>query len=215
MKYIMPGASRWFQVHGQQPFGTLKKKMTLRKFYLWTSTETEPEDFRDILKYLFYEAEANAFDTQVLQKTFADVGLWPWNPDRMMKNCQENCPVVPPLNESRLVKKLLNIIVDIDKEEQLGMQQMLSEMKEEQVVFQEEAVAKTVFEQQLAKNLFGWKKKKNALRGGKTINMSRKKPVNPALYPKSGRGRPRKNIQVNSGDAKKKMIFHSNSILNL
>lgn len=31
MKYIMPGASRWFQVHGQQPFGTLKKKNDTEK----------------------------------------------------------------------------------------------------------------------------------------------------------------------------------------
>ena len=104
MKNIMPGTSHWFQVHDQQPFGALKKKMTDKKFELWTSTKTAVEDEATLLTCLFYQAEADAFECDVLRKTFADVGLWPWNPHKIYQNCQENCPVEPSLNESLLVR---------------------------------------------------------------------------------------------------------------
>ena len=44
IKNIMPGTSHWFQVHDQQPFGALKKKMADQKFELWTSIKTTVED---------------------------------------------------------------------------------------------------------------------------------------------------------------------------
>ena len=81
MHNIMPGTSHWFQVHDQQPFGALKKKMSQKKYELWTSTATPPEDGKNLLMCLFYQAEEDAFETKVVRKTFSDVGLWPWKPE--------------------------------------------------------------------------------------------------------------------------------------
>ena len=132
MKNIMPGTSHWFQVHDQQPFGALKKKMTDKKFEFWMSTKTTVEDEASLLTCLFYQAEADAFECDVLRKKFADVGLWSWNPDKILQNCQENCPVDDGLNESQLVRKLLMIIKSIDEEKERRIQRMLDELKEEQ-----------------------------------------------------------------------------------
>ena len=35
---------------------------------------------------------------EVTLKSFADVGLWPWNPDRIRELCQKHCP--PPSQPS-------------------------------------------------------------------------------------------------------------------
>ena len=88
--FIMPGTSHWFQVHDQQPFGALKRKKTQERFRFWTSTVATPQDSVDLLSGLFYQAETNAFEASVLRKTFAHVGLWPWNPLLILQNCQEN-----------------------------------------------------------------------------------------------------------------------------
>jgi len=104
--------------------------------------------------------EADAFECDVLRKTFADVGLWPWNPDKILQNCQENTPAEAPHHESLLVRKLLKIIKSMDEEKERMIQHMMSEFKEEQVLT-EEVVKKTAQEGQLAKKLFGdWKRER-------------------------------------------------------
>ena len=160
MYNIMPGTSHWFQVHDQQPFGALKKKMTEGKFQLWKSSATQAEDSMDLFTCLFYQAEMDAFETQVIRKTFADVGLWPWNPQKIMQNCRENCPEDSPLKKSRLIKQLLKIIDDIDQSKKRFVEQMMQEMKKEQVVSQQEVEEKVRFERKFAEKLFGVMKKK-------------------------------------------------------
>ena len=88
--------------------------MNQKKFEFWTSTAIQPEDGMNLLTCLFDQAEMDAFETKVLQKTFDDVGLWPWNPGKILNNCRENCPAETPLKENHLVKLLLKIIENID-----------------------------------------------------------------------------------------------------
>ena len=192
MKNIMPGTSHWFQVHDQQPFGALKKRMTEKKFELWTSTAAPVEDGATLLTCLFYQAEADAFETQILRKTFADVGLWPWNPLQILHNCQENCPVDPPLKENRFVRKLMKIINSIDEEKKRLMQQMILGMKEERVITEEEAVKNVAFERQLAKKLFSDWRKDRAQRIRKAKKKSTLLSVISACSSKRRCGRPRK-----------------------
>ena len=160
MYNIMPGTSHWFQVHDQQPFGELKKKMSEEKYRLWTSTVVQPEEGMDLLMCLLYQAEPSAFETQVMRKTFDDVGLWPWNAVKILKNCRENCPVDPPLKESRLVKQILKIIDDIENDKKRFIERMIREMKRERVVTEAEVLEKMPHERDQAKKLFGVRKKK-------------------------------------------------------
>ena len=139
---IMPGTSHWFQVHDQQPFSTLKKKMNEKKFEFWTPTAIQPEGGMNLLIYLFYQAEMYAFETKVLQKTFDDVGLWPWNPGKILNNCRENCPAETPLKENHLVKLLLKIIDDIDKGKSERLERIMRTMKKERVITQDEILKK-------------------------------------------------------------------------
>ena len=176
MYNIMPGSSHWFQVHDQQPFGALKKKMVQKKFDLWTSTEAQPKEGVDLLLCLFYQAEGDAFEPQVLRKTFEYVGLWPWNPQKILNNCRENCPVEPPLHENRLVKKLLKIINDMDEENKRLMQHMMSEMKRERVITEKELKKKMTQERILTKKLFGVRRKKKARIIRETMNKSMEPP---------------------------------------
>ena len=138
MYNIMPGTSHWFQVHDQQPFGALKKRRVEKNYELWTSTAAPPDDTKDLLMCLFYQAEMHAFETQVVRKTFADVGLWPWNPKKILQNCLENCPIVAPPKVSMLLKKLQNIINIIDREQRDVISHMTGSMKEERVIRQQE-----------------------------------------------------------------------------
>ena len=193
MKNTTPGTSHWFQVHDQQPFGALKKKMTQQKFDFWTATADPVEDGATLLTCLFYQAETDAFESQVLRKTFADVGLWPWNPLKILQNCEEHCPTEPPVKESRLVKKLLKIINSIDEEKRRLLQQLKEGMKEERVISQNEAMKKIAFERKITKKLFGDWRRARARRIKNAKNRSTESPARTSDIPKRGCGRPRKN----------------------
>ena len=139
----------------------------------------------------------HAFEANVLRKTFADVGLWPWNPLTILENCQENCPALPQLKESRFVRQLLKIINTIDQEKIHQMQQVIDEMKVERVITQKEVEEKMAFEEQLLKNLFGLKIPKKVRTSVKVRDISAEMHDELVCTPKRGRGRPRKNSMVN------------------
>ncbi len=153
MYNIMPGTSHWFQVHDQQPFGVLKKNMGRKKFDLLTSTVTTDKSKQDLLMALFYQAEASAFGKEVVCKAFSDVGLWPWDPETILKNCLENSPPDPPLHKSRLVSKLLNIIAMMDYEKCQTIRQLKSSLSERPVITQKEIEEKNAQEQEKREKL--------------------------------------------------------------
>jgi hypothetical protein len=137
------------------------------------------------------------------------VGLWPWNPDKIFQNCQENCPVEAPLNESLLVRKLLRIIKSIDEEKERRIQRMLDEMKEEQVVSEKEVLEKTASERNLAIKLFGDWKKVRSQRLRKAKKKRIKELAERSCLPKRGRGRPRKNREEKKTSFPPKTFFCS------
>ena len=59
---------------------------------------------------LFYEAEAIAFRRTVVKESFARVGLWPWNPEKILKACEENSPAAVHPNQKELTNKLASAI---------------------------------------------------------------------------------------------------------
>jgi len=182
MYNIMPGSSHWFQVHDQQPFGGLKKKMKEAKYSLWTSTMDEPTDGPGILTHLFYQAEEGAFERKILKKTFDDVGLWPWNPEKIRKNCEEHCPVVRQPKESRLVKKLLKIISDIDEEKRVTLERMKMNTRRARVISEEEVDQIVAHKQKTVIKLFGTRKKKQD-RTNKKVGDGAKNSTEPSARP--------------------------------
>ena len=89
---IMPGTSRWFQVHDQLPFGILKKMMAELKNQTMPLSSLEPKDRMVVRFGHFYEAEKLAFEPRVVVKSYADVGVWPWDPQKIRKACEKHCP---------------------------------------------------------------------------------------------------------------------------
>jgi len=91
--YIMPGSSHWFQVHDQTPFANLKNLMVDLKSEIMPSDDIAPEDRKMISMTIFYNAEKKAFSKSNIIRSFAKVGLWPWNPKKILAICEKFCPV--------------------------------------------------------------------------------------------------------------------------
>lgn len=129
MLNIMPGSSHWFQVHDQLPFATLKKQLMIENNKSFGSFLVPREVSRTILMCNFYKAEAYALRPEVVVKSFDDVGLWPFNPEKILENCRKFCPVKPQPNESDDVSNLARAIKTCMSDELQRTSQMLREMK--------------------------------------------------------------------------------------
>ena len=97
---IMPGSSHWFQVHGQQPFCLLKKKWLIKKSEFSGCFSPVPDMKRKQLMCMIYDAKAYAFETHVLRNAFTDVGMSPWNFERILDVGQNYCLSQSLENES-------------------------------------------------------------------------------------------------------------------
>ena len=126
---IMPGTSHWFQESDQLPFGTLKKKMAELKSQTMPLTSLEPKDRRMVLTGHFYEAEKVAFEPRIVAKSFADVGLWPLLPDRILENCRKFCRVDSDSADSEEIKTLAEAVSKCIRDELDKTRKMLCEMK--------------------------------------------------------------------------------------
>jgi len=139
MHNIMPGSSHWFQVHDQKPFGSLKKKMWEKKFNFLSLISLTRRERRDLLTCIFYQAEAEALECEVIRKTFAEVGLFPWNPKIIRALCQEHTSAPREVHQGPLQKKLLGILDRIRQEKEHRFHQMMSNVESVSVeIVQEE-----------------------------------------------------------------------------
>ena len=91
--YIMPGSSHWFQVHDQAPFANLKNEMAVLKSELKPSIGVPPEDRKVISMAIFYNAERKVFTVSNVKGAFDKVGLWPWDPKKILDHCEKFCLV--------------------------------------------------------------------------------------------------------------------------
>ena len=113
IKPIMPGSSHWFQVQDQLPFGTLKNKMVKKKYKILRVSLLPPKAKRELLLGIFRLVYPQALVPHILLKSFADVGLWPWNPDLIRELCQAHCPPPSQLTSSPRKRKLERIMKQI------------------------------------------------------------------------------------------------------
>ena len=126
---IMPGSSHWFQVHDQKPFGMLKKRIKEKKFEFLSLISVPPEVRKDLLTCILYQAEVDALEENIIRKTFNEVGLWPWNPEQILKISKEHCSSLGELKKGPLVRKLLRIINNVKQDKEGTMRRILRSMK--------------------------------------------------------------------------------------
>ena len=63
-----------------------------------------------LLMGIFYKAERKAFISHIVRKSFADVGLWSWNPDLILENCLKFCPVDSQQKEDETMRDLIDAV---------------------------------------------------------------------------------------------------------
>ena len=139
---------------------------------------------RTMLMCNFYKAEAYALRPEVLIKSFDDVGLWPFNPEKILDNCRKFCPVKPQLNESDDVNNLERAIKTCMGDVLQRTSQMLSEMKCVRVTSPKKAVKRN------RKNKKAAKSQEAANRNASTSTRAKSKRT--ASKPPKKRGRPAK-----------------------
>ena len=66
---------------------------------------------------------------EVLRKTFAEVGLFPWNKDIIRENCKKHCSSLPEVHQNCLVRKLLRLLTMVREQKADRFHQMMSNMK--------------------------------------------------------------------------------------
>ena len=118
IKTIMPNSSHWFQVHDQKPFGNLKKKMTQKINHFSRVSLLRPKATKDFMTGVYKTVEQLAFARHILRSSFAEVGLWPWNPELIRRLCREHCPPPFQLTGSRVLRKLESIMKRLSEEQE-------------------------------------------------------------------------------------------------
>ena len=126
IKTIMPGSSHWFQVHDQLPFGQLKKNMILLKNKFSRVSFLGSKEHKEFMMGVFKVVESKAFAPRFVLKSFADTGLWPWNPKRPIELCEEHCPPPSELNGSPRMRKLERIMADMSAEQEAKRNKVIS-----------------------------------------------------------------------------------------
>lgn len=91
----------------------------------------KPKVMVELVRGIFRIVETEAFTPSIIIKSFAEVGLWPWNPDLIRKLCQTHCPPPSQLNTSRIERKLEGIMEDIEAEQEAERDRIIAYGKEE------------------------------------------------------------------------------------
>jgi len=126
---IMPGSSHWFQVHDQEPFGLLKKNMKDEKNKNPTPISAEPELRKTITLARFYKAEKDAFKPSSVQAAFKDVGLFPWNPKKIIEMCEQHSSVPSQLLSCDATRATVEAIKECEREKITALREMMSDLK--------------------------------------------------------------------------------------
>ena len=114
---IMPGSSYWFQVHDNSPFGALKKNLRHQCDEISFRPTDSPSIRRQLVAGCFYRAEDISFTPSNIQHAFRDVGLWPFDREKILSRARTEQTV----KEQEKMEQISNIVSQIlksDKESQ-------------------------------------------------------------------------------------------------
>ncbi len=82
---------------------------------------------------LFYEAEACAFQPHVVRKAFADVGLSPWNPEKIRDVAKKHDVSQSLEDDSDRVQEFVQKSITIEEEKRAELDRMLKQMERAEV----------------------------------------------------------------------------------
>ena len=74
---------------------------------------------------IFHTAEEEVFTPSNVIKSFADVGLSPWNPDRVRDLCQVHCPPPSQLKATTRLRKLERILSKMRTEQEAERRELI------------------------------------------------------------------------------------------
>ena len=77
-----------------------------------------PKATKDFMTGVYKTVEQLAFARHILRSSFAEVGLWPWNPEVIRSLCREHCPPPFQLTGSRVLRKLESIMKRLSEEQE-------------------------------------------------------------------------------------------------
>ena len=83
----------------------------------------------DFTMAALYKVEPSAFKPSTISSTFEEVGLWPWNPDRIRELCQIHCPPPSQLSSTERVRELELIMKNIYEEQEAERKKMIADGK--------------------------------------------------------------------------------------
>jgi len=75
---------------------------------------------------IYKTVESHAFAPHIVRKSFADVGLFPWEPAKIRKLCLEHCPPPPQLSGSRVGRKLESILKKLSVQQEAERDEIIS-----------------------------------------------------------------------------------------
>jgi len=79
---------------------------------------------------IFYKSERKAFMPHIVRKSFAEVGLWPWNPDLILENCLKHCPVDSQQVADEMMRDLIDAINIHKQKQEAWCNKILSDLEE-------------------------------------------------------------------------------------
>ena len=91
-------------------------------------TSLGPKEMNAFMEDIFMTVESKALVPENVQKSFADLGLYPWNPDTTGELCRKHCHHPTLLNATSLLRKLGRIISN-NSAEQKAKQTLLTELE--------------------------------------------------------------------------------------
>lgn len=127
---IMPGTSYWFQVHDNTPFGSLKKGLQNQIDSIAIRGSDSPHIRRQLVAGCFYKAEESAFTRQNIIHAFRDVGLWPFNPEKILSRAIEEEHHNQQTEDARIARIVRGVIEGDAKREEEKRQVILDMVDE-------------------------------------------------------------------------------------
>ena len=111
MYNIMPGSSHWFQVHDSTPFASLKNLFYKEIDSISFKHDDNAKVRNQLVGGCFYKAEMKAFSRETVKKAFDNVGLFPFQPEKILDHARrEQASLRDAKNDEKaeLLKKALD-----------------------------------------------------------------------------------------------------------
>ena len=102
---------------------------------------------------LFFKAEAIAFHSYFVRKSFKEVGLWPWNPEKILQAAREHSPTFPKKEKNFLVQEVLVKVKEVDEKKRAEVDECQSSLKRVRAPFMKKGEKRNSRDEEVTKTL--------------------------------------------------------------